>query len=127
MASGQLDVILCSADKTNCSYDCITMVYTVQGQRANVALVEDNVNTAGLHVQHASLSVQTASRLQLYALPVGGAILGGLVGGVMGGPVGAFAGVKVGAITAAAGGAAGAIGGALVGLKAKALRRWKDD
>ena len=98
-----------------------------QGHRQAIAKVEDNVTQANLHVQVASLDVQTASRLQVYALPVGGAILGGVVGGVVGGPIGAFAGLKVGAITAAAGGAAGAIGGALVGLKARAFRRWKQD
>ena len=116
-----------------CSCDCTrTLVLSnndiyAQGHRSTIAHMEDNVNQASVHVQAASLNVQTASRLQLYALPVGGAILGGVVGGVMGGPVGAFAGVKIGAITAAAGGAAGAIGGALVGLKARTFRRWKDD
>lgn len=89
--------------------------------------MESNIDQAALHVHHANLNVETAFRLKLYALPVGGAILGGVVGGVVGGPIGALAGLKVGAITAAAGGAAGAIGGALVGLKAKTLRRWTDD
>lgn len=89
--------------------------------------MEDSINEAALHVHDASLGIQTSSRLKLYALPVGGAIIGGVVGGVMGGPIGAIAGLKVGAITAAAGGAAGAIGGALVGLKAKTFRRWKED
>ena len=99
----------------------------LQGHNHAIAQVEDNIDEAALHVHNASLSVQATSRLKLYALPVGGAILGGVVGGVVGGPIGAFAGIKVGAITAAAGGAAGAIGGALVGLRAKTFRRWKED
>lgn len=87
--------------------------------------MENSVDQAALHVQNASLDVQTASRLKVYVLPVGGAIVGGVVGGVLGGPIGAVAGLKVGAITAAAGGAAGAIGGALVGLRAKKFQRQK--
>ncbi|XP_069100060.1 LOW QUALITY PROTEIN: syntaxin-17 [Pleurodeles waltl] len=86
----------------------------VHSQQVKIDTIEENINMAAVDVEEGTKILGKMAKMNVVALPLAGAFLGGVIGG----PLGLLAGLKVGGIAAALGGGIlGFTGGKLIQKK----------
>lgn len=87
----------------------------MKDQGNTVSNIEDNVETALVHVEEGQTHLAKAAKLKTALYPITGALIGTCIGG----PVGLLAGLKIGSLAA--------IGGTVLGFAGgKGLKEWQE-